>query len=107
MAGSPYVVSPVLIVLTRKLVLIYFTHRFLSNNFWPCCILTQCHTPTSFLLADSILLIFIAIIWIITCLPHGVHWTLIQIFFQFFAMKQYNDILSTNITSELTNFTPY
>ena len=48
-----------------------------------CCIVTEYSTPTSSFLDGTILRIGTATIKIDTCVPRGVHWTLIQIFFNF------------------------
>ena len=68
-------------VLTRTLVLMHYPHNLLSMLMWLWCITTTYRTPTTYLLASSKSQIGTATIWLSTCVPHGVHWPLIQINF--------------------------
>ena len=59
--------------------LMNYPRHFSSMIMWLCCIVTACHTPKSPLLVGAILKIGTEIVRLATCVPHEVHWPLIQI----------------------------
>ena len=87
--------------------LAHFPDQFPSKIMWTCCIMTSYHTPKSSFLANYIFKIVIAIVFLVTCVPCGVHWPLIQIFFHSTAIIHYSELWSPQILYKLTNFPPY
>ena len=61
----------VMCVLTRIFLLMHYQHHFTSTILWPCYIVTEYHTPTSFSLDGAILQIDIAKTWLFIYAPRA------------------------------------